>query len=73
MRDSSTASKYVHTTALIESQINERLWNARLTNGKQILAHLPMKTIASFENGSAVSVRMSLCDFSHGEIQFAHA
>ena len=69
MRDSSTERKYVYTTATVRSGIDDRLCNAELPNGKVILGHLPKGSTCTFEPGMKVNVRLSLCDFSHGQIE----
>lgn len=73
MRDSSTASRYIKAPVIVREAVNERLCNATLPNGKVILAHLPRGKTATFEPGTPFNVRLSLCDFSHGEIVMEEA
>ena len=63
-----TKKRYVTTTGTILNAIDARLCNVALPNGKVILGHLPRGTVLPLEPDTRVKVRLSVCDFSHGEI-----
>lgn len=71
MRQGGTRDIRIHTTAVIQSAVNERLWKAALPNGREILAfRKPQQADGApvLNPGDSVKLSLSLLDFSQGEV-----
>lgn len=71
MREGGKRDIRIHSTAVIQSVIQERTWKAALPNGKVILAfRKPKQAIGApeLQPGDVVKVSLSLLDFSKGEV-----
>lgn len=71
MRQGGKRDIRIHTTAVIQSFVRDRIWHATLPNGKVILAfidaHKP-ESMRELRPGDEVKVSLSLLDFSKGEV-----